>query len=46
MPPRDSGKKLTPAQIEMLQRWIEQGAEYQRHWSLVPIRRPVPAIRN
>jgi len=39
MPPADSGKKLTATQFEMLQRWIAQGAEYQRHWSFVAPRR-------
>src|SRR2546421_11710884 len=32
MPPPDSGLKLTPAQVETLRRWIEQGAGWQKHW--------------
>ncbi len=40
MPPPDSNKKLTPAEKELLARWIEQGAEYQSLWSLVPPTRP------
>jgi hypothetical protein len=40
MPPPDSNKKLTVAEKELLQRWIEQGAEYQELWSFVPPRRP------
>ena len=36
MPPPDSGMALTPAQINTLKRWIEQGAEYQSHWSFMP----------
>ena len=36
MPPPDSKKpRLTDEQIAILQRWIEQGAEYQPHWSLI-----------
>ena len=35
MPPPDSNKKLTPQQRETLKRWIQEGAEYQRHWSFV-----------
>ena len=35
MPPRDSKLALTPAQIETLGRWIDQGAEYAEHWSFV-----------
>lgn len=40
MPPADSGKKLNSAQIALLKQWVEQGAEYQAHWSFVPPARP------
>ena len=40
MPPAESGKTLTARQIELLKRWIEQGAEYQPHWSFVAPKRP------
>ena len=44
MPPPKSGKKLTARQIAILDRWIEQGADYQPHWSyLAPVRPAVPA---
>jgi mono/diheme cytochrome c family protein len=47
MPPADSGKHLTPAQINLLKRWIEQGSEYQAHWSFVPVQRPtIPQVRH
>src|SRR5204863_2852909 len=36
MPPPSSNKKLTATEKQLLQRWIEQGAEYQPHWSLIP----------
>ena len=43
MPPPKSGKKLTARQIAILDRWIEQGAEYQPHWAyIVPVRPAVP----
>ncbi|HRQ72666.1 MAG TPA: PSD1 and planctomycete cytochrome C domain-containing protein [Phycisphaerales bacterium] len=43
MPPADSGKTLTPGQIETLRAWVEQGAEYSRHWAFVaPVRPAVP----
>jgi hypothetical protein len=42
MPPPRTLKKLTPAQKEMLKRWIASGAEYQPHWSLIAPKRPLP----
>ncbi len=43
MPPRNSGKSLTPAQIELLKRWVAEGAEYQGHWAFIkPERLGVP----
>lgn len=44
MPPPDSHKKLTPEQRAILKRWIEEGAEYQPHWSFItPTLPSVPA---
>jgi len=42
MPPPKSGRKLSAHQIEILTRWIDQGAEWGRHWAFEPIVRPVP----
>ncbi len=41
MPPPESHKKLTPAQKELLQRWVAEGAEYQSHWAYAAPKRPV-----
>jgi hypothetical protein len=47
MPPADSGKTLKPEEIETLRRWVEQGAEYKKHWSFVPPKRPeVPPVSD
>lgn len=48
MPPADSGKKrLTPEEIERFRRWIDEGAEYQSHWSFTPLVRPaVPEVND
>lgn len=44
MPPPESGKKLEANQIELLRRWIEQGANWQEHWAYrAPVRPQVPA---
>ncbi len=40
MPPPKAGKRLTPAQVESLRRWIEQGAPWKGHWSFQPVARP------
>ncbi|MEP4078806.1 DUF1553 domain-containing protein [Haloferula sp.] len=42
MPPPRSHKELKPLQIALLEKWVEQGAEYQEHWSLIPVERPTP----
>src|SRR5262249_35422590 len=47
MPPRKSGKKLSPQQIELMRRWIDEGASWSTHWSFQKPERPVvPAVRN
>lgn len=47
MPPPASHKKLTDAQKKTLQRWVDEGAEYQAHWSfLTPVKPGVPAVKN
>ncbi len=43
MPPPKSGKKLDDRQRAILDRWIEQGAEYQPHWAYAPLARPAGA---
>jgi hypothetical protein len=42
MPPRKSGKALTPHQLELLKKWIDQGATWSRHWAFEPPKRLVP----
>ncbi|PQO41881.1 PSD1 and planctomycete cytochrome C domain-containing protein [Blastopirellula marina] len=43
MPPAGSNKpQLTAEEIDLLRRWIDQGADFQRHWSFVPPTRPEP----
>jgi mono/diheme cytochrome c family protein len=40
MPPAKSGKHLTPRQVELIRLWIAQGGKWQKHWSLIPPKRP------
>ncbi|MCC9608386.1 DUF1553 domain-containing protein [Blastopirellula sp. JC732] len=42
MPPRESEKSLTPEQIDLLKRWVAEGAKYEGHWAFTPPTRPEP----
>jgi hypothetical protein len=45
MPPEDPA--LTAEQIEVLRRWIDQGAPWQDHWAFEPLAAPtVPAVEG
>jgi hypothetical protein len=47
MPPPDSHKKLTAKEIETLTKWVEQGAEWSRHWAYVaPQRAADPPVKD
>ena len=40
-------KKLTNGQIALLRGWIDEGAEWQTHWSFeAPVRPPSPAVQK
>ena len=40
MPP--AGERLSAREIELLEQWIRDGANYERHWSFEPPVRPSP----
>jgi hypothetical protein len=47
MPPKAAGERLKPAQVELLKKWIDQGAVYTPHWAFIAAKRPaVPNERN
>ena len=47
MPPKSLGRSLSTEEIEILKRWIEQGAEWKPHWSfLPPVAAPSPTSRT
>src|SRR5579859_5277457 len=47
MPPLKTGKRLTPEQLDVLRRWIDQGAEYKTHRFFLPPQQPeLPAVNN
>ena len=37
MPPPESNHKLTKEEIDLIGKWIDEGAEYQGHWSFEPL---------
>lgn len=45
MPPPELHKPLDQRQIELLQKWIDGGAQYEQHWSYTPLVKPtVPSV--
>ena len=40
MPPKKFNKRPTERQIALVKKWIEQGAQWQGHWSYAPPERP------
>ncbi len=47
MPTPESNLTLTAVEKATLLRWVEQGAEYKEHWSLiVPVKPAVPAVAD
>ncbi len=42
MPPADAGQPLAAEQIDVLRRWIAEGARWERHWSFEKLARPTP----
>jgi len=47
MPPVASGHKLTDRQIELLKRWVDEGAPWDEHWAFVTPKRPaIPQVAN
>lgn len=41
-PPAAKKPPLTPRDVAVLRRWIEQGAPYQGHWAFLPLTTPEP----
>ncbi|MCH2100503.1 MAG: PSD1 and planctomycete cytochrome C domain-containing protein [Planctomycetes bacterium] len=36
MPPVEHGEPLSQVEVELLRRWVEQGAEWEVHWAYAP----------
>jgi hypothetical protein len=47
MPPVQTGRKLSPDQVQLIRRWIGEGARWQKHWSFIAPQRPsLPAVQD
>src|SRR5262249_5721373 len=47
MPPAKSRKKLTARQVELVKRWIDEGAAWSTHWAFEAPRRPaLPRVKD
>jgi hypothetical protein len=47
MPPPKTGKKLTEHQIELLRRWVQEGAKFEGHWAFTrPEHSELPAVKH
>ena len=47
MPPPNSNKTLTPVQVEILKKWVAQGAKYAVHWAYAtPVRPSIPSVKK
>jgi Protein of unknown function (DUF1553)/Protein of unknown function (DUF1549)/Planctomycete cytochrome C len=47
MPPPQAGPPLSANQIEMIRRWIADGASYEKHWAFVaPVRPNLPKVNQ
>ena len=41
MPPPKTGRSLSQEQVGLLRRWIDEGAQWGKHWSFEPVKRPL-----
>jgi len=47
MPPPKEGKPLSAGQVELLVRWVKEGAEWKNHWSFIAPEPPaLPKVRE
>ena len=47
MPPPSSNLKLSEHEINLIEKWIKQGAKYEKHWAFVAPKKPfIPEVKN
>ncbi|MBB6110026.1 hypothetical protein HDF23_002782 [Mucilaginibacter lappiensis] len=46
-PPASNLKRLSAYEVDLIKKWIKQGAKYEKHWAFVPPKLPtVPQVKN
>jgi len=47
MPPPEFQRRVTPYEIALVAKWIDQGAEYKQHWAFIEaVKSPVPELEG
>src|SRR6185503_10389908 len=47
MPPPKSNLALSKEEIDTVRRWVQEGAEWKKHWAFLPLQAlPVPSLRS
>lgn len=47
MPPPKSNLSLTKSEIDLIEKWIKQGAKYKPHWAFIPpVQLPLPEVAD
>jgi len=47
MPPPSSNLSLTQNEIDLIKKWINQGAKYKKHWAFIPpVKAAMPSVEN
>ncbi|RYE19932.1 MAG: DUF1553 domain-containing protein [Sphingobacteriales bacterium] len=46
-PPQSNLKKLSEHEVAVIEKWIKQGAKYEKHWAFTPPKKaPLPKVDN
>jgi hypothetical protein len=47
MPPLESGDRLSAKEVDLLRRWIKEGAQFAKHWSYeLPLQSALPEVQH
>ncbi|MEQ6121452.1 DUF1553 domain-containing protein [Reichenbachiella sp. MALMAid0571] len=42
MPPPDAPKQLDEEEVQVIKKWVEEGAKWENHWSYEPLKKQIP----